>query len=153
MQCQDLPSKWERLFPTQFLSQRPINIIKMLWWRFQQCLGMFGILLVEASPETGLFWHLSDYIFGVRNFENTKGMRVIFCWKHSKFQLHFKKAAKNWEKCFCFWDNRIWINIIILSLLTRGYLWSGANVLKRSPKIWHVNKRDFFQVNYLDNDQ
>ena len=107
----------------------------MLWWRFQQCLGMFGILLVEASPETGLFWHLSDYIFGVRNFENTKGMRVIFCWKHSKFQLHFKKAAKNWEKCFCFWDNRIWINIIILSLLTRGYLWSGANVLKRSPKI------------------
>ena len=41
-------------------------MIKVLWCRFQQCLGTFTILLVEASSETGLFRHLSDYVFGVR---------------------------------------------------------------------------------------
>ena len=30
------------------------------------------MLLVEGSSETGLFRDLSDYVFGVRNFENTK---------------------------------------------------------------------------------
>ena len=32
----------------------------ILWCRFQQCLGTFTILLVEASSETGLFRDLSD---------------------------------------------------------------------------------------------
>ena len=41
-------------------------------------LSTFTTLLVEASSEMGLFRHLSDYVFGVRNFDNTKSMRVIF---------------------------------------------------------------------------
>ena len=49
--------------------------------RFQQCFGTFTILLVEASFERGIFRHLSDYVFQVRNFENTKPMRVIFLYK------------------------------------------------------------------------
>ena len=46
--------------------------------RFQQCLSTFTILLVDAAPEAGIFRHLSDYVFGVRSFENTKIMSVIF---------------------------------------------------------------------------
>ena len=49
--------------------------------QFQQCLGTFGILVVEASSETGPFRHLSDYVFGVRNFGNTKSMSVIFLFE------------------------------------------------------------------------
>ena len=41
-------------------------------------LGKVTIFLVEASSETRLFSPLSDYVFGVRNFENTNSMRVIF---------------------------------------------------------------------------
>ena len=94
-----------------------MNMIKVLWCRFQQCLGTFTILLVEASSETGLFRHLSDYVFGVR-------------------------------KIFSFWDNCIWIGIVKLSLLRTGCFSSEANVLRSSPKIWHVNKRDFFKFNW-----
>ena len=44
-------------------------------------LGAFTILLLEASSEIGHFRHLSDYVFGVRNFENIKPMRVSFLLK------------------------------------------------------------------------
>ena len=30
---------------------------------------------------------------------------------------------------------------------------SAANVLASSPKIWHVNKRDFFEHNLLSSDK
>ena len=53
------------------------------------------MLLVEGSYEMGLFRHLSNHVLGVRNFGNTKSMRVIFFFKRSKFQLHFKNAAGN----------------------------------------------------------
>ena len=117
----------------------------MLWCRFQEFLGTFTMLLVEGSSETGLFRHWSDYVFGVRNFENTKSTRVIF---FPKFNLDFKNAAQNWEKVFCFWGNCIRIDIVKVSLLRTGYLKSASNVLTSSPKIWHVNKRDFFRLNW-----
>ena len=43
--------------------------------------GRFTILPVEASFETALFRYLSYNVFGVRNFKNTKFMRVIFLLK------------------------------------------------------------------------
>ena len=76
-----------------------------------------------------------------------------FFKKYLKFNLDFKNAAKNSEKVFCFWDNCIWIGIVKLSLLRTGYFSSAANVLTSSPKIWHVNKRDFFQLNFLGSDR
>ena len=76
-----------------------------------------------------------------------------FFKKYLKFNLDFKNAAKNSEKVFCFWDNCIWIGIVKLSLLRTGYFSSVANVLTSSPKIWHVNKRDFFEQNFLASDQ
>ena len=77
----------------------------------------------------------------------------IFLWKCSKFNLDFKNAAKNREKGFCFLKNCIWIGMVKLSLWWRRYFSSAANVLTSSRKIWHVNKRDFFEHNFLGNDR
>ena len=103
------------------------NMIMVLRSRFQQCLRTFALMLVEESSEMWLFRHLSDYALGVK--------------------------SKSWEKAFCFWDNCIWIGIVKLSLLRTGYFSLAANVLTRSPKIWHFNKRDFFQLIWLSKDQ
>ena len=121
-----------------------MTMIKVLWCRFQQWLVTFTMLLFEVSSETGLFRHLSDYVFRVRNFENTKSTRVII---FPKFNLDFKNAAQNLEKMFCFWGNCIRIDIVKVSLLrTRK---SASNVLTSSHKIWHVNRRDLFRLSWL----
>ena len=80
-QTQNLACQSERIFPTQLTWQWPMNMIKVMWCIFQQCLGTFTMLFLEGSSEMGLFRHLSDYVLGVRNFENTKCMRVIFFFK------------------------------------------------------------------------
>ena len=73
--------------------------------------------------------------------------------KYLKYKLDFKNVAKNWENHFCFGDNCIGIGIVKLSLLRTGHFSSAANVLTSSPKTLHVNKRDFFQLNWLGRDQ
>ena len=72
--------------------------------------------------------------------------------KDLEFNLDFKNAAKNWEKVFCFWDNSIRIGIVKLSLLRKGYCSSAANALITRLKIWDVNNRDFFQLNWVGSD-
>ena len=47
----------------------------------------------------------------------------------------------------------MWICIVRLSLLRTGYISLAANVLTRGPKIWYVNKRDFFEHNFVSNGQ
>ena len=59
----------------------------------------------------------------------------------------------NWEKVFLFRDDCIWIGCGKLSLLTREYLWPAVTVLKNSPKILSITKRDFFKFNFVHNDQ
>ena len=66
--------------------------------------------------------------------------------KYSKHNQYFRNGEKNSENFFSFWDNCIWICFVKLSLLRKGYLSSAANVSKRCPKTWHVNKRDFFPI-------
>ena len=56
-------------------------------------------------------------------------------------------APRKSEKLFCFLENSIWIRILELSLWRTRYFSSAVNVLRSSPKIWHVNKREFFQLN------
>ena len=77
----------------------------------------------------------------------------LFDSKCLKLDLDFKNAAKNWEKVFCFWDNCIWIVIVKFSLLKTGYFSLVGNVLTTSHKILQVNKRDFFQLNWLGSDR
>ena len=130
-----------------------MNVIKVLWWRIQQCLRTFAVLFVEVSSETGLFRHWSNNVLRVRNFGNTKAVRVMFFFsKYSKFNLNLKNAAKYSEKSFFFRDNCIWIGILKFSLLRTRYFSSVANVLTNSPKIWHVNKRNFFEYNCHSSD-
>ena len=111
------------------------------------------MLLFEASSETGRFRHLPAYVFGVCNFKNAKSMRVIFFEKCLKLNLDFQNPAKNWEKVLCFWDNCIRTGIVKLFLLRTRFFSSAANAFTRSPKILLVNKRDFFQVNWLGSNQ
>ena len=129
--------------------QQSISIIKTLWCGYQMSLGRFTMFVVERSSETGLFRHLSNNISRVRNFLNTKVWRLSFDAKYLKFNLDFKKEAKNSEKVFCFWENYIWIGIVKLSLFRRRFFSSRANVLTSSPKIWYVNKRDFLHSTVL----
>ena len=129
-----------------------MNMIKMLWCRFQQWSCTFTMLLFEGSSETGLFRHLSDHVFGVHNFGNTNSMRVIFFFKILKICAWFQKCNKKFRKIFCFWDNWIWIGIVKLSLLRRRYFSLTGNVLTSRPKICDVNKRDIFQLNWVGSD-
>ena len=95
--------KKERLFPAQLSWQWSMNMIKVLWCRFQQWLGTFTMLLVEGSCETGLLIHLSNHVFRVRKFPNRKAVKAIFLKKrNSKFNLDFKNEAKNLWKSFLF---------------------------------------------------
>ena len=130
-----------------------MNLIKVLWCRFQQCPSTFTILLLEGSSATGLFRHLSNHVFGVFNSGNRKAVRLNFLFKIFKIWSSFKKAVKNSEICFCLWDNCIWIDFVKLFLLREGYISSAANVLTSNPKILHVNKRDFFERNFLASDK
>ena len=60
---------------------------------------------------------------------------------------------QKFQKIFLFQVNCICIGIINLSLLRTGYFSWAPNKLTWSRKILHVNKRDFFQLNWLDSDQ
>ena len=71
-----------------------MNMIKVMWWRFEQCLGMFTMFIVEGSSEMEPFRHLSIQIFLVPNLGNTKPMKVIFFSKMFKIWDKFKKCSK-----------------------------------------------------------
>ena len=133
--------------------QWSINRIKVHWCWFQQCCSRLTTLLVEGSSKTVLFRHSSDHVFRGRNIGSTKSMKVIFFFKIFNIYITFQKFTKKLRKSLCFWDNSIWIGIVKLCLLRREYFSSAGNVLTSSPKIWHVKKRDFFQLNWLGSDQ
>ena len=90
------------VFPTQLTWQLSFDVIKVLWFRFQQCWGMFTMLLVEGFSQTHFFRHLSDYVLGVRNFVKTKSMKVMFFFKIFKIYCRFRKSSKKFRKSFLF---------------------------------------------------
>ena len=124
-----------------------------MWCRFQQFLGTFTMLLVEGFSQTRPFRHLSNHISESVISQIQKLWGSSFFSKYSKFQLDFKKEGKILRKMLCFSDNCIWNCTVKLSLLRSGYFSLGDNVLTSSPKIGHVNKRDFFEHNALVSDQ
>ena len=134
--------------------QLSINVIKIIWYRFEQHYGPFTMSIVEESSEIALFRHLSNHVFAVRKFGNTKSMRIIvFFQNFQELIIFLKKQKKIEKKFFCFWDNCIWIGIFNLSLLGKGYISSASNVLTSSPETSHANKRDFFQLKCLETYQ
>ena len=121
------------------------SVFSSAWVRLPCCLltgslkrDVLGIYLTKFSESV------------ITKIQNLWGSSFVS--KYSKSFSHFKNAGKNWAKTFCFWDNCIWIRIVKLFLLRTGYFSSVANVLASSPKIWHVNSRDFFQLKWLGGD-
>ena len=110
------------LFPTQLPSQWSINMVKVVWVKFQHCL-LHLTCYFPKGPRKEDFLEISlTTFFGVRNLGNTSAMRTMFFLKSSKFNLAFKNAEKNSENDFCSWNNWIWIRCLKLSLLRREYL-------------------------------
>ena len=124
-------------------------MIKVVWCRFQQCLGTFTRCLVEESSQTRLFRHWSKHVFGVRNFENKKAMRVIFFFQTFEISVRFQKCRKKRTKIFCFWDICILIGIVKLSLLRTRYFSSAANVLSSSHRFYISIKETFSKSIFL----
>ena len=132
-------------------------MVKVLSLRFQQCFGPFTMLLVKESSETELFRHLPNHVF-----RSPSVQRCISCEGHLflkifKFEYKFRKCKKekkkNSENIFRFLDNCLWKCCNKLPLLRREYLWSEVNGLKKSPKILHIIKRDFFNLNCLHSEK
>ena len=130
-----------------------LNWIGRGQWRFQQRLCTFTMLLFQGSSQTALFRHLSNHVFAVRNLRNTKATRVMFFRKCLKINIDLKNAWKNCGNVFCFEGNRIWTDIVKLSVIRTGYFSRPANVLTSRTKILHVNKTDFCQLNWLGTNQ
>ena len=84
--------------PVIIIRQSSFHMMKVLLCRFQQCWGMFTMLLLEGFSQTRLFRHLSDQLFGVRNFEITKSMKVIFFVKMFKSSSRFQNCRKKFRK-------------------------------------------------------
>ena len=58
------------------------------------------MFLVNGSSETGFFSNLSNHVFRVGIFGNTKSMRVIFIFKIFKIQRRFQKGREKARKSF-----------------------------------------------------
>ena len=79
-----------------------MNMIKVMSCRFEQCLDMFTMLLVKGSSKMRLFRHLSNYVFGVRNFGYATPMSVILFSQTFKISDAFQKYSKKFRKSFLF---------------------------------------------------
>ena len=83
----------DRLFPTELPSHWPINMVKVLLFRFQQCFVPFTMLLVEGSSETRFVKHLSNHVFQSQ-FKNPSAIRAIFFLTMFKIESKFRKCKK-----------------------------------------------------------
>ena len=122
-------------------------LVNVVWFWFSKCFVPLTCRLLKGPMKEDFLEIWLRPFFGVPNFGNTWGMRVILFWKCTMFKLHFKSAVSNWENVLSFWDYCIWIGCLILSLLTREYLLLAVNILKNIFKTFHVTKRDLFQLN------
>ena len=138
----------KRDFPSQLATQWSINMVKVVSFRFQQCLVPLTKLLLEGTSERGLLRHLYNHVF--RKYISYDSH--IF-WKMFKISSRFQNCQKKFKKNFFFWDNCIWIGCLKLSLLRRENLSWAVNMLTNIDKTLHITKRDFLQLNYLQSEQ
>ena len=69
-------------------------------------------------------------------------MWLTFFFKVFKISCIFQTCNENPENVFGFWYNCVRTSSGKISLLRREYMWSLVNLLKHSPKISDVTKRD-----------
>ena len=71
-------------------------MVKVVSFRFQQCLVPLSMLLVEGPLKLDFLDIYLTTLLGVRNFGNTSAVRMIFFFrKYSKLNLYFKNAGRN----------------------------------------------------------
>ena len=119
-------------------------MVKVVSLGFKQCLVHLTCCFRKGPMKADFLEIWLTTFFTVRNLGNTSAMKVIFAWKCSKFNLHFKNAEANRENVLSFRDNSIWIGCLILSLLRRKYFSSAVNMLTNIVKTFHVTKREVF---------
>ena len=137
-----------------FIKYWSINMLKVLLCRLTQCLSPFNMLSFERSSETSIIRYLPNHVFrspSFRKYVTYEGH--LFFPKCSEIDRDFKNVSKKSEKVFCLLDNCIWIGCVKFSLLRREYLPLSVNVLRNSPKILHITKRDVFWLNFIHIDQ
>ena len=128
-------------------------MVKALSYRLEQCFGPFTMSLVKGSMKRDFLHIYLTTFLRVRKFKNTSALRVISFLKNFKIESKFKKSKKNWENIFRFWVNCIRKCCNKLALLRKRYFSSAVNRLTNSPKILHITKRKFFQLNCGHRDQ
>ena len=128
-------------------------MVKVTSWTLDQCLGLSSMLLVVESSETWLFRHWSNHLFHSPEFRKYIGYEGHLFLENVKNLMQIKEIPKkNGEKVFCFWDYRVWIDCVNLSLLRGEYLSSAVNVSTNSLKILNSTNIDLFQLNYFHSD-
>ena len=70
-----------QFFPTQLSSQWSINMVKVVWFIFRQCFVPSQCCLSKGPLKREFLDIYFTTCFGVRNFENTSTIRVIFLLK------------------------------------------------------------------------
>ena len=69
-------------------------MVKVLSFRFQQCFGLFTLLLFEGPLKRDFLDVYLTTFFGVRQIENTSAVRVILFYKILKIESKFPKCKK-----------------------------------------------------------
>ena len=100
----------------------------------------------------GTFRRLSNHVFQSLSAQKYISFEGHFFWKYSKLNHNFENSKKHSENIFCLWDNCIWKCCSKLSLLRREYVSSAVNGFTNSPRILHIPKSEFFQLNCVHMD-
>ena len=148
-QSQDLARQSENLFPYQLPCQWSINLMKLLWCRFNSIMARLPYCL-SMGPLKRDF--LDIYLITFRESVIWE-IKNLWGWYFFQDLIQTWKMQKKLTKSFFFWDNCISIGIIKFSLLRTGYLSLEAHMVGNSPKSLHANKRDFFELNCLCSNQ
>ena len=143
----------EGLFPTELPSHWSINMVKVLSPDFSRDSVRLPCYLSKgALKEDYLDIYLTTFLESVSSKLHQVWGSSFFS-KCSKWKLYFENSKRKSGNNFYFWDNSIWRCCYKLSLLRTEYFSSAVNVLTNSPKILHITKRNFFQLNCLHSDQ
>ena len=85
------------------ISQKSINMVKVLLFSFEQSVGPITMLLWERSSKSWFFRHLSNHVFlspEIQKYSSYEGH--IFFWKGFKLNLTLENAKKKIRKYYWF---------------------------------------------------
>ena len=133
----------ERFFRTQLPSQWSIIMVKVAWFRLQQCLVPLTCYLSKGRMRGEFLEIWLTTFFGVLDFGNTSAMRVTSFWECSQFNLHFKNVEKNSENVSFSEISFIGNGCLKLSLLRGEHLSSAVNILTNIINTLHITKGFF----------